>query len=104
MPDIEARLMAALRDVHDPELPVSIVDMGLVIALRFEHPTALVTITYTAMACPAMDMIQDDIRRRLLAEPEVEQVLIQVVWDPIWSPERLSPSARIALRDLGIAV
>jgi metal-sulfur cluster biosynthetic enzyme len=98
------RLWMALRDVEDPEIPVSIVDMGLVIALAFEPPTAQVTLTYTAMGCPAMDMIQDDIRCRLQQEPEVQQVDIQVVWDPVWTRERLSQSARTVMRGLGIAV
>jgi metal-sulfur cluster biosynthetic enzyme len=99
-----ARLWAALREVEDPEIPVSIVDMGLVLALDYEAPrrTAELRITFTAMGCPAMDMIQDDIRARLLREPEVERVDIQVVWDPVWTPRRLSDQAREAMRELGI--
>jgi metal-sulfur cluster biosynthetic enzyme len=59
-------------------------------------------ITYTAMGCPAMDMIQDDIRARLLRVPGVEHVTIEVVWDPVWTPRRLSESARDTMRELGI--
>ena len=51
-----------------------------------------------------MDMIQDDIRRRLLQDPDVEDVDIEVVWDPVWTRERLSHAARDAMRDVGIAV
>ena len=102
--DLTRRLWSALADVEDPEIPVSIVDMGLIISLQYAAPTARVQMTYTAMGCPAMDMIQDDIRRRLLEVPEVERVEIEVVWDPVWTRERLSGQAKEAMRGLGIAV
>jgi metal-sulfur cluster biosynthetic enzyme len=98
------RLWHALGDVEDPEIPVSVVDMGLIVALDYDAVlrTAHLRITYTAMGCPAMDMIQDDIRARLLREPEVDRVDIEVVWDPVWTPRRLSRQAREAMRELGI--
>ncbi len=101
-----ARLWQALREVEDPEIPVSLVDMGLIVAIDYD-PSARVArlrLTYTAMGCPAMEMIQDDIRRRLLREAEVEAVEIEVVWDPVWTRKRLSESARATMRGLGIAV
>ena len=98
------RLWAALRDVEDPEIPVSVVDMGLIVSLDYEAAShrVMLRITYTAMACPAMEMIQDDIRARLLREPDVERVDIEVTWDPVWTPKRLTPDAREAMRELGI--
>src|SRR5690242_2484910 len=91
-----ADLWQALREVQDPEFPVSLVDMGLIVAVDYEPASrvARLKITYTAMGCPAMEMIQDDIRQRLLQEPTVAQVDIEVVWDPVWSRKRLSESAR----------
>ena len=105
MPDDDvARLWAALREVEDPEIPVSLVDMGLIVSIAYSDRTARLKITYTAMGCPAMDMIQDDIRSRLLREPHVDHVDIEVVWDPVWTHRRLSPSARDAMHNLGLAV
>ena len=100
------RLWAALREVEDPEIPVSLVDMGLIVAVDYapEERAARLKITYTAMGCPAMDMIQDDIRARLLREPDVDRVDIEVVWDPVWTRRRLSQSAREAMRELGLSV
>jgi metal-sulfur cluster biosynthetic enzyme len=100
------RLWSALREVEDPELPVSLVDMGLIISIEYVavQKAARLRITYTAMGCPAMDMIQDDIRARLLREPDVDRVDIDVVWDPIWTHRRLSPAARASMRELGLAV
>jgi metal-sulfur cluster biosynthetic enzyme len=100
------RLWQALAEVEDPEIPVSLVDMGLIVSVAYDEParTARLRITYTAMGCPAMEMIQDDIRQRLLGEPGVDQVDIEVVWDPLWDRKRLSTSARQTMRELGIAV
>jgi metal-sulfur cluster biosynthetic enzyme len=100
------RLWAALQDVEDPEIPVSVVDMGLIVSIEFvaESKTARLRITYTAMGCPAMEMIQDDIRARLLREDGVEQVDIEVVWDPVWTARRLSKAARTSMHDMGLAV
>jgi len=84
------RLWQALAEIEDPEIPVSLIDMGLIVDVAYAEGTARLKITYTAMGCPAMDMIQDDIRQRLLREPGVEQVEIEVVWDPVWDRKRLS--------------
>ncbi len=80
--------------------------MGLIVGVAFDavQREAQLRITYTAMGCPAMDMIQDDIRARLLRVPGVERVRIEVVWDPVWTPRRLSQQARAAMRELGIGV
>jgi metal-sulfur cluster biosynthetic enzyme len=100
--DAIARIWQALREVEDPEIPVSVVDMGLIVDVGYAERTARLRITYTAMGCPAMDMIQDDIRRALLKLPEVDTVEIEVTWEPAWTRKRLSDEARAAMRELGI--
>ena len=97
-------LWDALREVPDPELGISIVDMGLVVDLWREAFTAHVRLTYTAMGCPAMDMIEEDTTARLLQVPGVERVAIEVVWDPVWTKVRLTADGRDALLASGIAV
>jgi metal-sulfur cluster biosynthetic enzyme len=100
----EARLLEALRDVQDPEMPVSIVDLGMVYGIRHRGQRAEVDLTFTAMGCPAADFILEDVRERLLREPDVDEVVIEVVWDPPWTTARLSPAGREALRMWGLAV
>jgi metal-sulfur cluster biosynthetic enzyme len=56
------------------------------------------------MGCPGMDMILDDVRSRLLDEPGVEDVDIEVVWHPIWTKDRLSEDAKMMLREWGISL
>jgi metal-sulfur cluster biosynthetic enzyme len=103
---VEARLWEALRHVEDPEIPVSVVGMGLIVALRYrpERRVAELEITFTAMGCPAMEFIEDDIREALLADPDVDEVEIEIVWDPVWTKDRLRADARQKMRALGIAV
>lgn len=94
---------AALRDVRDPELPISIVDMGLVYDVRCEGRLALLDITFTATACPCADFIVEDIRTRLLREPAIDEVQINIVWDPPWTNDRLTPQGRELLRAFGVS-
>ena len=101
---VEARLWEALRHVEDPEIPISVVGMGLIVSLayRARDRTADLEITYTAMGCPAMEFIQDDIRDALLADPDVGAVEIEVVWDPVWTKGRIREESRATMRRLGI--
>jgi metal-sulfur cluster biosynthetic enzyme len=99
---VEARLWLALREVEDPEIPISVVGMGLIVAIDFADGVVDLKLTFTAMGCPAMDFIQDDIRDRLLQEPEVDEVRIEVVWDPVWTRKMIREEARETMRSLGI--
>jgi metal-sulfur cluster biosynthetic enzyme len=102
--EVEARLWRALQDVEDPEIPISVVGMGLIVALAYRPAERAVDIdlTFTAMGCPAMDFIQDDIRERLEREPDVDEVRIEIVWDPVWTRSRIREDARATMRSLGI--
>jgi metal-sulfur cluster biosynthetic enzyme len=97
-------LWQALTEVMDPEVPVSLVDLGLIYDVRCRDGEVEVDISFTATACPAMGFIQDDIRARLLAEPGVRQVTTQVVWEPPWTPDRISETGRKQLESFGISL
>jgi metal-sulfur cluster biosynthetic enzyme len=101
---VEARLWDALRRVEDPEIPVSVVGMGLIVSLAFEPEgrRSYLQITFTSMGCPAMEFIEEDIRDALLEDPDVDEVEIEVVWDPVWTKDRLRSDARETMRRLGI--
>ena len=102
--EVEARLWVALRDVEDPEIPISVVGMGLIVSIAYRPDERAVDLelTFTAMGCPATDFIEDDIRERLLREPEVDEVRIEVVWDPVWTRAMIREDARATMRRLGI--
>jgi metal-sulfur cluster biosynthetic enzyme len=91
----------ALREVSDPEYPVSLVDLGLIRGIEVNGSKAHIKLTYTCMGCPAMDMIQDDIRERLLEMDSIEEVEIEVVW-PTWSRKDITPLGKKQLKDVGV--
>jgi len=95
-------ILAALSEVVDPEWPVSIVDLGLVYGIAVDQGAVTLTLTFTATACPCMEMIQEDIRERLLRIPGIRDVRIVVTWDPPWSKDRLTETGRERLRRLGV--
>ena len=101
---VEGQIWEALRHVEDPEIPISVVGMGLIVSLAYRAFDRAVDLqlTFTSMGCPAMEFIEDDIRARLLAEPDVDEVRIEVVWDPVWTRSRIREDARATMRSLGI--
>ena len=100
--DEAAALRAALGEVLDPELPISLVELGLVYGVGFDDGTARVDLTFTATACPCMDFIKQDVRDRIGREPWVDAVEINEVWDPPWTTARISEAGRRKLAGLGV--
>jgi len=101
---LQQRIWLALAEINDPEMPINLVDLGVVYGVALEGRTVRVRLTFTAMGCPASDMIIGDIRERLLAEPGVDEVEIDVVWDPPWSSSRMTVEGREALQAWGLSV
>ena len=101
---LQSRVWAALAEINDPEMPVNLVDLGLIYGVEVLQGTVHLRLTFTAMGCPATDMRMSDIRERLLAEPGVQSVAIDVVWDPPWTSARLTPDGREALLAWGLSV
>jgi metal-sulfur cluster biosynthetic enzyme len=103
---VEARIWEALRSIEDPEIPVSVIGLGLIVSVGYRpsERTAELEITFTSMGCPATEFIEDDIREALLRDPEIDAVWIEVVWDPVWTKDRIRADARATMRRLGIVV
>lgn len=99
----EEHVWQVLAEVVDPELPVSIVDLGLVYAVRVEDGRVEIDLTLTSMGCPCTDWITEDIEERVGHLPGVSEVRIALVWDPPWTLERISGAGRAALVSAGIS-
>ena len=97
-------LWAALSEVQDPEMPVNLVDLGVIYGVTEDSGVVEVDLTFTAMGCPASEFILDDVRERLLREDGVNEVRINVVWDPPWTAARMTQAGRDALEAWGLAV
>ena len=100
----EEKLLLALHDVQDAELPLDVVELGLIYGIRYRESDRHVDVkmTFTAMGCPAMEFMMMDVRERLLREPMVDSVAIEIVWDPPWDKRRLGPRAVAQLGGWGI--
>lgn len=97
------RLWRALREVADPELPVSLVDLGLIYGIRRTGTHVDVDLTFTATACPCMSFIKFDVEERLLREDDVDHVTIHEVWDPAWTVAMMTDEGKQLLRSFGVA-
>ncbi|MFQ5536475.1 MAG: metal-sulfur cluster assembly factor [Gemmatimonadota bacterium] len=93
---------AVLEEVLDPELPISLVELGLIYRLSYEDGVVTVDLTFTATACPCMEFIREDITDRLEREHWVREVRVREVWDPPWTVERISEEGRAKLSSLGV--
>lgn len=95
---IQRALLQALTSVIDPELGVDIVSLGLIYGIAIDAAgTCQLTMTLTMMGCPLQDTLQRDITQALEQVPEVKKIDIKVVWDPMWTPDRMSRAAKFAL-------
>jgi metal-sulfur cluster biosynthetic enzyme len=104
MPVTEQDVMSALKSCYDPEIPVNIVDLGLIYNVNFataedNKQDVTVDMTLTAQGCPEHVNISMQVKSRLEQLPGIRNAAVNIVWSPPWTPERLSPDAR---KQLGI--
>ena len=83
-----------LKQVFDPEIPVNIVDLGLIYDVKLEDTTCKITMTLTSQACPEARTIPEVMKRRCNTLDGVDGTEIEIVWEPEWSPQLISPAGR----------
>jgi metal-sulfur cluster biosynthetic enzyme len=93
----KAEVVEALREVEDPELGMDIVELGLFYDAAIDGSKVTVTHSLTSMGCPAGPMIMEDIDRVVRQIPGVEDVDVELTWDPPWTPDRMSEDAKFIL-------
>lgn len=81
----------------DPELFLSIVDLGLVYDIQIQNTTAIITMTLTTIGCPLFDTIQNDIHKAVLTLPDIDEVKVELTFDPPWDYDKMSASAKAEL-------
>jgi metal-sulfur cluster biosynthetic enzyme len=84
------QVTAALRDVLDPELGMSVVDLGLIYGIDIEPARVRVTMTLTVPGCPIHDSMAEWVRRAVLTIPGVNEAEVTITFDPPWTPERIA--------------
>lgn len=93
-PPTADQVKLALRKVKDPELNLNIIDLGLVYDIRVDGADVQVDMTLTSPGCPAGPQIMTDVERVLRAMPGVDDVGINLIWTPFWTPDRIEPRVR----------
>ncbi len=95
---------AVLATVMDPELPCNIIDLGLVEHVAVAGRIATIKLIPTFTGCPALDMIANDVQRAVSALPDIDDCTIEWLFDPAWSPDRITESGRASLHSHGVTV
>jgi FeS assembly SUF system protein len=102
VPLSKEQILDAVRQCYDPEIPVNIVDLGLIYDIQHDDAgNVSVKMTLTSQGCPSALAIPEQVKQRVSALAEVRDVNVQIVWEPAWNPSMISEAAR---KQLGIAV
>jgi len=94
MSTLTEQVYAELRQVFDPEIPVNIVDLGLIYDVKVDGPTCDIRMTLTSQSCPEAKTIPDVMKRRVNTIEGITETNIEVVWEPMWTPQRISEEGR----------
>ena len=100
---IERDVWSALYQVEDPEMPVSIVDLGLIYGLDVSDGEATVDMTLTYSGCPAREIILDEVEEAAESVDGIETASVRLVWAPDWSIDLVTEQGKEALRDFGMS-
>ena len=90
----EQDVYTELKQVYDPEIPVNIVDLGLIYDVKVDGSTANITMTLTSQMCPEAKTIPEVVKRRVTGIDDVDDCEIEIVWEPQWSPQMISAEGR----------
>lgn len=95
--DLYDAVIAALKDIYDPEIPVNIYDLGLIYNVEINDSHVHVTMTLTTPHCPVAESMPGEVELRVGSVPGVGDCKVHLVWDPPWSPDSMSDEARLEL-------
>ncbi len=90
-------VIAALKEIYDPEIPVNIYDLGLIYNVEIDDGHALVTMTLTTPHCPVAESMPGEVELRVGSVPGIGDAEVNLVWDPPWDPGKMSDEARLEL-------
>jgi FeS assembly SUF system protein len=95
--DVYESVIAALKDIYDPEIPVNIYDLGLIYNVEIEDGSAVVTMTLTTPHCPVAETMPGEVELRVESVPGIRDAEVNLVWEPAWSPASMTDEARLEL-------
>lgn len=102
--DLERSVWSALDDVIDLHIPFSLVKMGMIYGVSVEDGDVTVEMTFPCMGCPGYEMLQGDVENRVSSVPGVEDVTVEVVWEPIWTKDMIDEKVQEEIQEYGIGL
>jgi len=90
----EQRITENLKQIYDPEIPMNIVDLGLIYGFEWNEDTVKLRMTLTAPGCPVAGILAEEVKLAIEKVPNVKSATVEMVWDPPWSPDRMSEFAK----------
>lgn len=95
---MKEQILERLSSVIDPELGVSVVDLGLIYGVEVgDEGDVKIKMTMTTPHCPLVSIIQNQVQKQVSSVEGVKSVLVELVWEPVWTPEKMSPEAKLQL-------
>ncbi len=94
---VEKNIVMSLKQVYDPEIPVNVYDLGLIYDIKVENNKAFIKMTLTAPNCPMIDELLQDVHDAVSMVPSIEDVAIELTFDPPWDKSRMSEEALFEL-------
>lgn len=95
--DLYEAVVAALKEIYDPEIPVNIYDLGLIYGVEVNDGHALVTMTLTTPHCPVAESMPGEVELRVGSVPGIGDAEVNLVWDPPWDPSKMTDEAKLEL-------
>ena len=95
--ELQEEVIAALRQIFDPEIPVNIYDLGLIYNVEISDGHAVVTMTLTTPHCPVAETMPGEVEMRVMSVPGVASAEVNLVWDPAWDPGKMSDEAKLEM-------
>ncbi|MBU5690190.1 MAG: metal-sulfur cluster assembly factor [Candidatus Aenigmatarchaeota archaeon] len=97
MPITKKQILDKLKQCYDPEIPINIVDLGLVYDVKIHESNVYIKMTLTSIGCPLYGVISEDVKNKVKTIKGVKNVEVEIVWDPPWTPDKMSKTARAKL-------
>ncbi len=95
--DVYEAVVAAIKEIYDPEIPVNIYDLGLIYNVEVNDGHAIVTMTLTTPHCPVAESMPQEVELRVESVPGVREAEVNLVWEPAWDPQKMSDEAKLEL-------
>ncbi len=95
--EIKKKIIAEIKKIYDPELPVNIYDLGLIYDVQVNEKKAKIKMTLTSPNCPVAESLPREVKDGAMQVDEIEDVDLELVWDPPWTKEMMSDAAKLEL-------